>query len=72
MNLTDEINVLYRTYNTLSLIKTCGEETIFMSECLKALNNIIYNLKNKNIINEQVEEILIPIDNIIQEEKENG
>ena len=35
---------LKRIFNTLKLIHTSGEDTIYMSDCLQALNNLIENI----------------------------
>ena len=50
-----DIKLLGQTYNTLTLISTKGEETIYMAECLKTLKS----LYNKYVIeteNKQKEE----------------
>ena len=40
MNINNIIESLAKTFNTLSLISTKGEDTIYMSECLKSIKNI--------------------------------
>ena len=40
MNMNNIIESLAKTFNTLSLISTKGEDTIYMSECLKSIKNI--------------------------------
>lgn len=44
----DIIDILAQIYNTLLLISTKGEDTIYMSECLKAIKNIYIQLKENN------------------------
>ena len=40
MNMNNIIESLAKTFNTLSLISTKGEDTIYMGECLKSIKNI--------------------------------
>lgn len=43
MNQNDYIQ-LKKIFNTMKLIHTSGEDTIYMSECLQALNILIENI----------------------------
>lgn len=54
----DIIDNLAQVYNTLLLVSTKGEDTIYMSECLKAIKNIYIQLKENSNNNN---------DNIVQE-----
>ena len=62
MNLEQEIDTLYKVYNTLYTITTKGQETLYMASCLNALNDIIHSLESKNM-----HTITIPIDEIEEE-----
>ena len=59
MNMNNIIESLAKTFNTLSLISTKGEDTIYMSECLKSIKNIydqlIVELTNQNNQNKEQE-----------------
>lgn len=48
------IDNLAQIYNTLSLVSTRGEDTIYMSECLKAIKNIYTQLKEKENDNNNI------------------
>lgn len=48
------IEKIAQTYNTLSLISTKGQDTIYMSECLKAIKNIYVQLKEKENDNNNI------------------
>lgn len=58
----NNIQQLGQTYNTLTLITTKGEDTIYMAECLKSLKNLYsifkdeYDFQQKANENESVEE----------------
>ena len=41
----DNATQLTRIYNTLQMIKTSGEDTILMGECLKAFKTFISQLE---------------------------
>lgn len=60
MNMNNIIESLAKTFNTLSLISTKGEDTIYMSECLKSIKNIydqlMVELANQNNQNNQNKE----------------
>lgn len=43
----NNIQQLGQTYNTLTLIATKGEDTIYMAECLKTLKNLYSIFKNE-------------------------
>lgn len=61
MQLTVEIELLSKVYNTLSLISTKGQETLYMANCL----NAIYELQTKLAEKSTTEETgIIPIDDI--------
>ena len=59
MNMNNIIESLAKTFNTLSLIFTKGEDTIYMSECLKSIKNIydqlMVELTNQNNQNKEQE-----------------
>lgn len=59
MNMNNIIESLAKTFNTLSLISTKGEDTIYMSECLKSIKNIydqlMIELANQNNQNKEQE-----------------
>ena len=59
MNMNNIIDSLAKTFNTLSLIFTKGEDTIYMSECLKSIKNIydqlMVELANQNNQNKEQE-----------------
>lgn len=61
MQLIAEIELLSKVYNTLSLISTKGQETLYMANCLNAIYELQKNLTEKNITEETV---TIPIDDI--------
>lgn len=65
--LSNEITMLNKIYNTLSLITTKGQETLYMARCLDAVVEIIDSLTSKNIVEET---ITIPLEDIINEQKE--
>lgn len=50
-----DIKLLGQTYNTLTLIATKGEETIYMAECLKTLRSL-YNKYSSEMENKKEEE----------------
>lgn len=50
-----DIKLLGQTYNTLTLIATKGEETIYMAECLKTLHSL-YNKYLSETENKKEEE----------------
>ncbi len=58
----NNIQQLGQTYNTLTLITTKGEDTIYMAECLKSLKNLYsifkseYNFQQKANENGSTEE----------------
>lgn len=56
------IQQLGQTYNTLTLINTKGEDTIYMAECLKTLKNL-YNVFSNEYSEQQA--------NNTQEEENN-
>lgn len=62
MELSKEIELLYKIYNTLSVITTKGQETLYMANCLNALNEVINSLESQN-----VQTFTIPIDEIEEE-----
>jgi hypothetical protein len=37
----EKLETLSRIYNTLLLIKTCGEDTMMMTDCLRAMKGFI-------------------------------
>lgn len=43
----NSIQQLGQTYNTLTLITTKGEDTIYMAECLKSLKNLYSIFKDE-------------------------
>lgn len=43
----NNIQQLGQTYNTLTLISTKGEDTIYMAECLKTLKSLYSIFKNE-------------------------
>lgn len=55
----NDIQQLGQTYNTLTLINTKGEDTVYMAECLKALKQLYfifgeeYNLQQENQVEEE-------------------
>ena len=55
----DIIDNLAQVYNTLLLVSTKGEDTIYMSECLKSIKNIydqlMIELANQNNQNKEQE-----------------
>lgn len=55
----EKIETLSRLYNTLLLINTKGEDTIYMSDCLKSLFSFIKNekevLRQKELYQEEEE-----------------
>ena len=59
MNINNIIDSLANIFNTLSLISTKGEDTIYMSECLKSIKNIydqlMVELANQNNQNKEQE-----------------
>lgn len=61
MQLTAEIELLSKVYNTLSLISTKGQETLYMANCLNAIYELQKKLAEKNITEETV---TLPIDDI--------
>ena len=50
-----DIKLLGQTYNTLTLVATKGEETIYMAECLKTLRSL-YNKYSSEMENKKEEE----------------
>ena len=44
----EQINQLTRIYNTMLEISTKGEDTMVMADCLRALEQVIVNIK-KNL-----------------------
>lgn len=43
----NKLEMLSRIYNTLLLINTKGEDTMMMSDCLKALRSFLMNEQNE-------------------------
>lgn len=43
----NSIQQLGQTYNTLTLITTKGEDTIYMAECLKSLKSLYFIFKDE-------------------------
>lgn len=66
MKLVNEINILYKIYNTLSLIMTKGQDTLYMANCINALKEVIESLENQDVKEEIFE---FPLESI-PEEKE--
>lgn len=64
MNLNNEIELLYKISNTLELISTRGQETIYMANCLNGLKEIINSFESKSI---ETFTMTIPIDQIEEE-----
>ena len=64
MNLNQEIKLLQRIYNTLGLISTKGQDTLYMSQSLNAIIELVNMLEIKHEI---VETIEIPISDIKEE-----
>lgn len=54
-----ELELLSRVYNTLLLINTKGEDTIYMSECLQALKKFVLTKKAEleQPVTENIEEV---------------
>lgn len=52
----EKIETLTRIYNTMLLINTKGEDTIIMSDCLKALRSFIASVEQEQVQNQQEEE----------------
>lgn len=48
----EDLQTLGQTYNTLGLISTKGNDTIYMAECLKAIKNL-YNKYHGEITKEE-------------------
>lgn len=38
---------LSKIFNTLKLIHTCGEDTVLMGDCLRAMDSLLEELKEK-------------------------
>lgn len=49
----EQINNLIRIYNTLLLVNTKGEDTMIMSDCLRALQNFINEAQESNTVKEE-------------------
>lgn len=64
MNYINEIQILYQIYNTLSLISTKGQDTLYMASSLNALREVVNHLEDST----QTSTITIPIDEIPEEE----
>lgn len=67
MNIKNIITLLYRIYNTLTLISTKGEDTLYMAKCLEALQEVIQILENS--INTEVVTGSINFEDIPDSEK---
>lgn len=60
-NLQKEIELLHKIYNTLYLIPTKGQDTLYMAQILNSIIELIHMLELKHEIIEVVE---IPINEI--------
>lgn len=67
--LDNEITLLYKVYNTLEQISTCGKETLYMAHCLEAIEEIIASLQSKNIVEKTITIPLEEINNILEKEE---
>lgn len=63
----EQINQLTRIYNTMLEISTKGEDTMVMADCLRALEQVIVNIKN-NLNSQQKNQTFQSIENSIAEE----
>lgn len=63
----EQINQLTRIYNTMLEISTKGEDTMVMADCLRALEQVIVNIK-KNLNSQQKNQTFQSIENSIAEE----
>lgn len=63
----EQINQLTRIYNTMLEISTKGEDTMVMADCLRALEQVIVNIK-KNLNSQQKNQTFQSIENSTAEE----
>lgn len=63
--LDNEIDLLYKIYNTLGQISTRGKETLYMAHSLEAIEEIINSLQSKNIVETTIN---IPLEDIMNNE----
>lgn len=47
----EQFSMLGKIYNTMLMIETHGESTIYMGECLKAMREILSNVEIENMKN---------------------
>lgn len=68
MNIKNIIILLHKIYNTLNLISTKGEDTLYMAKCIEALQEIIQTLEIS--VNTEVVTGSINFEDIPDSEKE--
>lgn len=49
----EQLNLLIQIFNTLNLIKTKGQDTVYMGQCLSSLKIFIDTVSNIEITNQQ-------------------
>ena len=67
---TEQISILGKIYNTMLMIETHGESTIYMSECLRATKQLIEEIQMNSVKNQIQTELME--NQVLQQDPEKG